>query len=110
MQDYFIREEIPEDIEKELSEYSEILRKLFYYRNIKTKKETENFLNPIFTDNYDPFLMKGMNKSIKRIFKAIDNDEKIIIFSDYDADGIPGAVVLHDFFKKIGFNNFENYI
>lgn len=110
MQNYLVREEIPKDIEKELSEYSEILRKLFYYRNIKTKEEAEFFLNPDFNKTCDPFLMKGMEESVRRIFQAIDNNEKIVIYSDYDADGIPGAVVLHDFFKKIGYNNFENYI
>jgi single-stranded-DNA-specific exonuclease len=110
MQNYLIRERIPENIEKELSEYSELLKTLLFYRNIKTKKEAEIFLNPIFTDNYNPFLMKDMEKAVLRIFQAIENDEKIVIFSDYDADGIPGAVVLHDFLKKIGFSNFENYI
>jgi single-stranded-DNA-specific exonuclease len=90
--------------------HSEILERLLLNRNIVGEKDIEEFLNPDFNKIHDPFLMKGMDKSIERIFKAIDNDEKIIIFSDYDADGIPGAVVLHDFFKKIGFNNFENYI
>jgi single-stranded-DNA-specific exonuclease len=54
--------------------------------------------------------MKDMEKAVKRIFQAISENEKVIIYSDYDADGIPGAVVMHDFFKKIGFNNFESYI
>ncbi|MFA5935149.1 MAG: single-stranded-DNA-specific exonuclease RecJ [Candidatus Paceibacterota bacterium] len=110
MQNYLIREKIPEDIEKEFADYPEILKTLLYYRNIKTKKDAEAFFNPIFGDNYDSFLMKGMDESVSRIFQAIDNNEKMVIFSDYDADGIPGAVVLHDFFKKIGYNNFENYI
>lgn len=61
-------------------------------------------------DIHDPFLMKGMAKAAERILQAIKLGEKIVIWSDYDADGIPGAVVLHDFFKKIGFANFENYI
>ena len=110
MQNYLVREKIPEDIDKKLIEYPEVLRKLLYYRGIETSREAEIFLNPIFNNNYNPFLMKGMEETVLRIFQAIDNGEKIIIFSDYDADGIPGAVILHDFFKKVGFNNFENYI
>jgi single-stranded-DNA-specific exonuclease len=51
-----------------------------------------------------------MDKAVSRILKAIENKEKIIIYSDYDADGVPGAVVLSDFFKKIGATNFEVYI
>src|SRR3990167_8492496 len=54
--------------------------------------------------------MKDMEKAVERIVRAMQNNERIAIFSDYDADGIPGAVVLHDFFKKIGYANFENYI
>ncbi|MEK7185397.1 MAG: DHH family phosphoesterase, partial [Patescibacteria group bacterium] len=56
------------------------------------------------------FSLKDMSKVVERILRAFLADEKIIIFSDYDADGIPGAVVLHDLFKKIGYTNFENYI
>jgi single-stranded-DNA-specific exonuclease len=110
MQEYLVREEIPEKVAKGLGKYPEILRKLLYYRGIKDEKEAEKFLNPIFEENNDPFKMLGMDIVVERIFKAIEKKEKIIIYSDYDADGIPGAVVLHDFFKKIGYDNFENYI
>lgn len=110
MNNYPVREEIPEKASKELAKYPEILRKLLYYRGIKTEKEAEIFLNPDFSKNYDPFKMLGMDIAANRILKAIDKKEKIVIYSDYDADGIPGAVILHDFFKKIGYENFENYI
>jgi single-stranded-DNA-specific exonuclease len=51
-----------------------------------------------------------MEKAVKRIFQAIDNDERIIIYGDYDCDGIPGSTILHDFFKKVGYKKFANYI
>ena len=105
-----IKEEIPEKVAKDLEKYPEILRKLLYYRGIETEKDAETFLNPVFEENNDPFKMLGMDVAVERIFKAIEKKEKIIIYSDYDADGIPGAVILHDFFKKIGYDNFENYI
>ena len=104
------RGEVPEKVSKELVKYPEILRKLLFYRGIKTEKEADIFLNPVFEDNYDPFLMKDVDIAVERILKAVEKKEKVIIYSDYDADGIPGAVILHDFFKKIGFKNFENYI
>ncbi|KKR53621.1 MAG: Single-stranded-DNA-specific exonuclease RecJ [Parcubacteria group bacterium GW2011_GWA1_40_21] len=87
------------------------MRRLLFYRGIENNDDAEKFLNPDYdSGTHDPFLMKDMDKAVERILKAIEQNEKIIIYSDYDADGIPGAVVLHDFFKKIGFNNFENYI
>ena len=111
MKKYSVREEISENAGESLNAYPEILRHLLFYRGIETGDDAEKFLNPDYDSGiHDPFLMKDMDKAVERILKAIDGNEKIIIYSDYDADGIPGAVVFHDFFKKIGFNNFENYI
>ncbi len=107
---YSIREDIPESASEELKAYPELLRKLLFYRGIKTSEKARDFMNPVFEENHDPFLMHDMDKAVKRIYDAVKNNEKILIYSDYDADGIPGAVVLHDFFKKIGYGNFENYI
>jgi single-stranded-DNA-specific exonuclease len=94
-----------------------LLNRLLYYRGIRTSEDIEAFLCPSYERHtHDPFLLKDMDKVVRRIFKAIrcdeksDNGEKIVIYSDYDTDGIPGAVVLHDFFKKAGFKNFTNYI
>ena len=53
--------------------------------------------------------MTDMKKAAKRVADAIISGEKIAIWSDYDCDGIPGAVLLHDFLKKVG-ADFENYI
>jgi single-stranded-DNA-specific exonuclease len=88
-----------------------ILDHLLFYRDIRTLEQKHAFLNPDYDmDVHDPFLLKDAEKAAKRIVKAIENDEKIVIYSDYDGDGIPGGVVFHDFFKKIGFKNFTNYI
>lgn len=91
--------------------YPELLRELLISRGIKSAEQAEQFLNPDYDrDNHHPYRMKDMERAVERVLKAIASREKIIIYSDYDADGIPGAVVLHDFFKKVGFNNFVNYI
>ena len=94
-----------------MQNYSELLQTLLKNRGIENDLEIEKFLNPNYErDFYDPFLMRDMEKTCVRIFEAIEAEEKIIIYADYDADGIPGAVILSDLFKKINYTNFEVYL
>ena len=79
----------------------DLLEKLLTKRGIVTTQDRDIFLNPKYEAMYDPYLMHDMQKAVDRIFQAIEHNEKICIYSDYDADGIPGGVILHDFFKKI---------
>ncbi len=87
-----------------------LAKKILEQRGITDPQEQEYFLNPRWENIHDPFLMKDMKKAIERVFKAIKQNEKIAIYSDYDADGIPGAVILSDLFEKIKFSNYEIYI
>lgn len=88
-----------------------LLDHLLYHRGIVEENEREQFLKPDYEKGLnDPFLLSDMEKAVGRIEKAIDTEEKIFIFSDYDADGIPGAVVFSDYFKMIGYKNVEVYI
>ncbi len=87
-----------------------LLTKMLEKRGL-LNEQAQDFLSPDYDKHtHDPYLLKDMAKAVERVIRAIKNNEKIEIYSDYDADGIPGAVVLHDFFKKVGFENFENYI
>lgn len=88
-----------------------MLDHLLFHRGITDPKLAEAFLNPDFEKHtHNPFLMKDMEKAVERTLRAFRDNEKTVIYSDYDTDGIPGAVALHDFFKKAGFVNFTNYI
>ncbi len=108
---YSLREALPQEAHENLKNYPELLRSLLFYRGVEKPEQAQEFLNPDYnTGVHDPFLMKDMDKAVTRIIAAIENNENILIYSDYDADGIPAAVVMHDFFKGIGFNNFEVYI
>lgn len=79
-------------------------------RGILTKEEIERFLNPSYDLHlHDPLLMKNMPQAAERLAKAILSGERICAWTDYDCDGIPAAVLLHDFLTKVG-ANFENYI
>lgn len=108
---YALREKLDKKAAKELSEYDGLTAQLLFNRGVRTKKEADHFLNPNFTEHlHDPFLLKDLNKAADRVLEAIKNNEKIAIWSDYDADGIPGGALLHDFFKLIGYQNFTNHI
>jgi len=91
--------------------YSDLLKTILENRGVKGVGEINSFLNPNYErDILDPFLMRDMERACVKLFEIIDNDEKTIIYSDYDCDGIPGAVLLEDLFKKIGYKNYEIYI
>jgi single-stranded-DNA-specific exonuclease len=110
-ENYKIKDEIPDKEREKLAQYGELLSKLLYNRGIKEADEAGRFLNPDYErDTHDPFLILNMERAVDRIIKGIDEEEKIVIYGDYDCDGIPGSVILHDFFKKIGYKNFLNYI
>lgn len=69
------------------------------------------FLAPNYeTELHDPFLLHDMDTAVARIMTAMEANECIVIYSDYDCDGIPGAVVLHDCFTELQYSNFINYI
>lgn len=79
-------------------------------RGLESATAQAAFLTPDYNSLHAPELLHDMDTAVARIGAAIDTKEKIIIFSDYDCDGIPGAVVLYDFFTTIGFQAFSNVI
>jgi len=89
----------------------ELVKNLLYHRGVKTRAEAEKFLNPTYGGEDDnPLLILNMEKAVSRIIKAIKENERVVVFGDYDADGVCSSVVFHDFFKKIGFENFHIHI
>ena len=108
---YRIVEDIPEKVKKDLEMHDSVTQQLLFRRGITNAPSAEAFFNPSFVnDLHDPFLLHDMEVAVARILEAIEKKEKIAIYSDYDCDGIPGAVILHDFLKAIGYDNFINYI
>ncbi len=107
---FTLYEPLDEAVRGELAAYDDLSAALLARRGIATQEEAERFLNPSYDEHlHDPFLMVDMEKAAERFARAITSGEKIAVWSDYDCDGIPGAVILHDFLKKTG-ANFENYI
>lgn len=101
---------VPEAVAAELAAHPPLVRQLLWNRGIETATDAAAFLAPSYDSLHDPFLMTDMERAVERILTAIDRTERIAIYSDYDCDGIPGGVLLHDFFRAIGYENFENYI
>lgn len=87
-----------------------LLEQLLHNRGI-TSEEREAFLAPNYeTHLHDPFLITDMQVAVDRVLQALDTDEKVVIYSDYDCDGIPAGTLMHDLFKKVGMKDFSNYI
>ena len=81
---------------------SELLTKILVNRGITDDKEIDTFLNPTRNDFYDPYLMPDMDKAVERLIKAINNQEKVMIYGDYDVDGITSITVLKKFLEERG--------
>ncbi len=81
-----------------------ILDVLLENRGINTTEEKDSFLEES-TAFHDPFLMKDMQKSVDRIMQAIEAKERIIIFGDYDVDGLTSSAILFHTLKSLGANH-----
>jgi len=80
---------------------SPIIAQLLVNRNIKIVKDAEFFLNPSLLNLHDPFLMKSMAQAVARIKRAISGKEKILIYGDYDVDGISATALLSTVLKRL---------
>lgn len=98
-----------EDINKicEENNLSQLIGSILASKKIISKDEIREFLNPTRDDFHDPFLMPDMEKAVKRILIAIQNKEKIIIYGDYDVDGITSVTVLKKFLEEQGLKTGE---
>lgn len=98
-----ISHEKPETVAslQELLGVDRIIATLLVERGISTFDEAKTFFRPSLDTLHDPFLMKGMSIAIDRIHKAIQKNEKILIYGDYDVDGTTSVALVYSFFKKI---------
>ena len=104
------------DSEKEIKTLSKELNvcnttaSLLVSRDIKSFKAAKTFFRPSLDHLHDPFLMKDMDKAVKRIFEAIKNDEKILIYGDYDVDGTTSVALVCKYLKSNSTNQISTYI
>ncbi|WP_420579970.1 single-stranded-DNA-specific exonuclease RecJ [Reichenbachiella sp.] len=84
----------------------EILCALLIQRKIDNIDTARTFFRPDLDNLHDPFLMKGMDKAVERLTQAIFNEEKILIYGDYDVDGTTSVALAYNFLKTLSPNIF----
>src|SRR6056297_693194 len=88
---------------------SRLLSRLLLQRGISSFQKAKKFFRPELESLYDPFKMKDMNRAVERIEEAIQNNQKIMIYGDYDVDGTTSVAMVYSFLKKF-YNNIDYYI
>lgn len=87
----------------------ETIATLLVQRGIETFEQAKTFFRPSLSDLHDPFLMKDMDVAVKRIEKAIESGENILVFGDYDVDGTTAVSLVASYFRTI-YPNIDTYI
>jgi len=97
-----IWEKAPDSIDRELKDFSPLIRQMLFRRGIMTKAEAEDFLKAEYEGLHSPFLFQDMAKASERIWRALENREKITVYADYDADAVTAAAVLLRCLRYLG--------
>lgn len=113
MEKRWIYKDLPDaEIVNELSKainINETLAMILVQRNIQTYHQAKDFFRPNLNDLHDPFLMKDMDKAVSRLESAINNNEKILIYGDYDVDGTTSVAIVYGFLRN-KYSNINFYI
>jgi single-stranded-DNA-specific exonuclease len=92
-------EQVVNQLANELS-IDKVLANLLVQRGVNTFEEAKKFFRPSLMDLHDPFLMKDMDKAIIRLESAIKNQEKILVYGDYDVDGTTAVALVYSFIAQ----------
>ena len=95
------RDAVISDMAKQLGR-SELFSVLLYNRGYRSAEAAQHFLRFEEADFHDPYLLKDMDRAVERVFKAIENDEKICIYGDYDVDGVTSVSMLYLYLCELG--------
>ena len=86
-----------------------IIATLLVERGVTTFEEARRFFRPALDQIHDPFLMKGMREAIQRINEAIERQERIMVYGDYDVDGTSAVALVYSYFKELD-SNIDFYV
>ncbi|HHZ64070.1 MAG TPA: single-stranded-DNA-specific exonuclease RecJ [Flavobacteriales bacterium] len=109
---WLIKDEAVQNVQSVLTEelkISPLLAALLSRRGVSSFEEAREFFRPELSMLHDPFLMQDMDLAIERIEAALESDERIMIYGDYDVDGTTSVALVFSFFNKL-YENMEYYI
>lgn len=97
-----IAEPVSVEMRKKFIELDPVTLQLLVNRGLTTQEQIDEFLNPDYSqDLHDPFLFSKMKEAVERVFKAFESNEKIFIYSDYDADGVCSGTIVYQTLTEI---------
>ncbi len=98
-----IKPRLTTDFSERFPELNNIVKQLLFTRGLDSQEKVDEFLYPDYSqDLFNPFLFKDMSKACERIWQAVEKKELILVYGDYDADGVCATTVIMDFFKLVG--------
>ena len=93
---------IPAHISRELSEHSPFLRQLLFNRGITTAESARAYLGADSPTDTNPFALKDMDKAVALIHNALESNQNVAIYGDYDTDGVTSSALLYELFDQLG--------
>jgi len=94
--------QVPETLQQEFSHVNPIVLQVLYNRGIIDPARVQAFLEKRYLEPTDPFLLTDMDKAVARIEQAIENEENIVVYGDFDADGVTSTVLLTQALRGLG--------
>ena len=88
---------------------SPLLCRLLIQRGIRNRKEAASFFNPQLSELHDPMLMQDMEVAVRRLNSAIENNERILVYGDYDVDGTTAVALVYNYLRR-RYDNLDYYI
>ena len=92
---------ITPEIDQELQKYPPVLRQLLFNRSISDQEAADAYLGTT-SQGHDPFWLTGMKEAVEKLFGAIDHGKNIVIYGDYDVDGVTSCALLVTLIRKYG--------
>ncbi len=87
-----------------------LLCELLVQRGVYTYEQAKEFFRPSLEHLHDPFLMKDMDKAVSRILMALEKEQNVLLYGDYDVDGTTCVALIHTFLERIGCKHLDYYI